>query len=203
MSEIERRRELFSKGGSGLLLPIGGRIFYDDGDNGAEYKFYDINNNEITDISISGLANAVSYKIKGEPTKDRFYAFNNDLRTSIYWGYYGTTTGITANAIGSGKTNTQTILDRGVPTDYTPNIWGYIKECRDNLLNGCDDWFIASMAEQDKLRASGLVSWYGSQRVWSSVEYSSNFAYYWYSNRSFWDNNYKRNGLCAFAARAF
>ena len=103
-------------------LPIGGKIFYDAGDNGAIYTFYDSSGSVISDISISGLQNAVTYKVKGTPTKDRFYAvypkvLNNG--NSVYWGFYynadimdlGGNIVNTGTAIGTGKTATQAILN--------------------------------------------------------------------------------------------
>lgn len=209
------------RGNPAILKRVGGRIFYDDGDNGATYTFYDAREQVITTHSISALANAVWYTVKGTPTKDRFYVYDNtshkygdvDITNGVSarelkWGYYRTSTGVTANTIGSGKTNTQTILNMGVPTDYTPNIWGYIKDCRDNKLNKCDDWFVASEVEQDKLRESGLVTWYnksGDKHMWSSVEDTSSslpyYACYWRGSSWYYDG--KGSKGCTAAFRAF
>ena len=103
-------------------LPIGGAIFYDAGDNGATYTFYDSNGDVISDTSISGLQNAVSYKVSGTPTKDRFYAvYPTRLNGGdfVYWGFYrnadikssGGNIVNTGTAIGTGKTATQAILN--------------------------------------------------------------------------------------------
>lgn len=101
---------------------IGGKIFYDAGDNGATYTFYNSSGNVITDTSISGLQNAVSYRVEGIPTKDRFYVvFPNLLNSgeSVYWGFYynadiessyGNIVN-TGTGIGTGKTATQAILN--------------------------------------------------------------------------------------------
>ena len=101
---------------------IGGKIFYDAGNNGATYTFYNSSGKVITDTSISGLQNAVKYKIDGTPTKDRFYVvypsmLNNGNR--VYWGFYsnadikseGGNIVNTGTAIGTGKTATQAILN--------------------------------------------------------------------------------------------
>jgi len=202
------------------ILPIGGRIFYDNGDNGATYKFYDSSMNELTNQTVSGLANAVYYTVRGTVESDRWYVYDNTTHTDtiqgksvtftgglssdvLCGGYYNTTTGVTSNTIGSGKTNTQTVVNMGVPTDYTPNIWGYIKYCIDNRLNGCDDWFIASTAEQEQLRSSALVTWYNSNYIWASVEHSSTYASRWHYGNQYWSSGKKSIGFCAFACRSF
>ena len=103
-------------------IPIGGKIFYDAGDNGATYTFYDSNGSVINDTSISGLQNAVKYKVEGNPTKDRFYAVYPSMLDSgnnVYWGFYynadikssGGNIVNTGTAIGTGKTATQAILN--------------------------------------------------------------------------------------------
>ena len=103
-------------------MPIGGKIFYDAGDNGATYTFYDSNGNVINDTSISGLQSAVSYKVEGTPSFDRFYAVYPSILNSrypVYWGFYynadikssGGNIVNTGTAIGTGKTATQAILN--------------------------------------------------------------------------------------------
>ena len=104
-----------------LPKPIGGKIFYDAGDNGATYTFYDSNGNIINDTSISGLKNAVSYTVDGTPSSDRFYAVYPSMLNSgnVYWGFYynadikssGGNIVNTGTAIGTGKTATQAILN--------------------------------------------------------------------------------------------
>lgn len=102
--------------------PIGGKIFYDAGDNGAIYIFFDSNHNVISDTSISGLQNAVFYLRKGTPTKDRFYVAYPELLNSgnyMYWGFRhnadikesGGNIVNTGTAIGTGKIATQAILN--------------------------------------------------------------------------------------------
>ena len=105
-----------------LPKPIGGKIFYDAGDNGTTYTFYDSNGDVINDTSISGLQNAVSYTVDGTPSSDRFYAVYPSMLNSgnkVYWGFYynadikysGGNLVNTGTAIGTGKTATQAILN--------------------------------------------------------------------------------------------
>jgi len=184
---------------------VGGRVFYDNGGSN-NYTFYTQDGTVITDTSISGLANAYYYDKSGSGA-DRFYVFNNKLVESKIWGKYGTQIGSSGvppyrtNTIGSGKLNTQACLST---TGWESNsIFKYIIGCNNNSLNGCSDWFIASQAEQAKLIESGLVNWYSSKYIWSSVEDNSNRAYLWYYDYSGWYYYRKDNNFACFAARAF
>ena len=100
------------------LKPIGGVIYYDAGDNGQTYTFYDSNNNKIeyTGNSISELQNAKYYTVSGnraEGKGDRFFVVYNKLLYTeddkVYWGFYGTSSG-TYTTDCSGKINTATIV---------------------------------------------------------------------------------------------
>ena len=178
---------------------VGGRIFYDNGGSNT-YTFYTQDGTVITDTSISGLANAYYYDKSGSGA-DRFYVFNSNLQASRQWGKYGTSIGITRDGIGKGKTNTATALTQ---TGWESNsIFGYIIQCNNNSLSGCSDWFIASQAEQTKLRESGLVDWYSSNSIWSSVESDRDYAYYWRYAFSNWGFTVKGLNNACFAARSF
>ena len=194
---------------------IGGRIFYDDGDNGATYTFYDADMQEITYTDIASLENAVYYTVSGTPTKDRFYVYDNTTHTTggktatdglteeIYWGYNNITTDVISDTIGSGKTNTAQILAIEDTSSCSDSIFKYIKACNDEKLSGCSDWYIGSKAEQYKLRASNLVTWYSNTWIWSAVEFTKYRAYYWDYSISSWDNSYKDYTSCCFAQRSF
>mgnify|MGYP003301711216 CR=1 FL=1 len=180
-------------------LRVGGRIFYDNGSNGATYTFYD--SNIISTQTIAGLANAYYYTISGTPTKDRWYVYDSSTMSGL-WGYsaWGP---MTSNSIGSGKTNTATVLSKGTPANNY--AWKLIYDSRNNSLNGCNDWFCASMAEQDKLRASGLVDWYTKSRIWSSVDNAQATAMMWDYAYSYWGNGMDkiRTNALMFPARSF
>lgn len=180
--------------------------------------------------SVVGNPNVKYYSVTAAASGgDRFYVFDsttnktitidggsvrveNGLARSLQWGYYTKNTGVTANTIGSGKTNTRAILAMGVPTDYQPNIWAYVKYLRNNSINGCTDWFIPSKAELDALKTyAGYVSkkvpgtpnWFGTKFIWSSVEYDSYEACFWYYMYSCWDNSDKNNTYDVVAVRSF
>jgi len=196
-------------------LPVGGRIFYIHSDNGATYKFFDASYNEITTITVAGLANAKYYAIvSGTPSADKFYVYDstNGLATNMEWGARGTNVGSSGNpprinSIGSGKTNTAKCLSTSACfTPYTSGnttIWKYLRDSINaNSVGGCNDWFIGSRAEQDQLRSSGLVNWYSSNYIWSSVEYAADRAYFWLYRYSFWYyfNKDNQNGVVPFRA---
>ena len=197
-------------------LPIGGKIFYDDGDNGATYTFYNADKNEITYTDINSLDNAVYYTVDGSGSKDRFYVVASDfsksdydstygvnLGTSKYWGYYGITTSATTNTIGSGKTNTAKVLAITDTSQYaSDSIWEWLNDVNSNKYGGCDDWFIGSRAEYDALRETGKAgSLFDSEYLWSSVERASSRAYLWFYDDSEWIEYSENYGLNVVAFR--
>ena len=90
------------------------------------------------------------------------------------WGGYGTATGITATAIGTGLKNTNALLAMNLQsTDGTPTIWDALAEFRNTYG---DKWFIAS-------RDEGFESYkQGMSQMWTSSEYDSSNAYKTYEN---------------------
>lgn len=81
--------------------------------------------------------------------------------STFEWGGYGTATGITATAIGTGLTNTNSLIAMNLQsTDGTPTIWDAITEFRSTHS---DSWFVPSMYE--------LTS--NNTNAWSSSEYTS------------------------------
>ena len=100
-------------------------------------------------------------------------------RVAFEWGGYGTATGITATAIGTGLTNTNSLLAMNLKsTDGTPTIWDALKEFR--TANG-DRWFIPSVDEGIESFKQGMI------QMWTSSEYDSSNAYrtfdYHYSSK--------------------
>ncbi len=85
--------------------------------------------------------------------------------STFQWGGSGTATGITATEIGTGLTNTNSLIAMNLQsTDGTPTIWDAIKEFRNTHS---DSWFVPSMLE--------ITS--DSTNVWSSSEYSSTYTW--------------------------
>ena len=103
-------------------------------------------------------------------------------RLAFEWGGYGTATGITATAIGTGLTNTNSLLAMNLKsTDGTPTIWDALKEFR--TANG-DRWFIPSVDEGVESFKQGMI------QMWTSSEYDSSNAY-----RTFDYNYYSKKSI--------
>ena len=90
-------------------------------------------------------------------------------RLAFEWGGYGTATGITATAIGTGLSNTNSLIAMNLKsTDGSPTIWDALKEFR--TANG-DRWFIPSVDEGVESFEQGMI------QMWTSSEYDSSNAY--------------------------
>jgi hypothetical protein len=99
-----------------------------------------------------------------------------DQSTGIQWTNGGAfTTNTTDTTIGSGQTNTTTIISVQGEGNYAAQI------CDDLVLNGYSDWFLPSASElfeiQTNLVDHGLGNFTSSNPYWSSSEYSSNKAW--------------------------
>ena len=104
-----------------------------------------------------------------------------DLIISINWNNTGSTTsGITTGAngfaIGTGSSNTSTII---LPGNYGPNQSYAASLCR-LFYNGggYTDWSLPSLYElQELYNAKNIIGGFGNYKYWSSSEYSFNFAW--------------------------
>ena len=80
-------------------------------------------------------------------------------KSTFQWGGYGTATGITATSIGTGLTNTNSLIAMNLQSsDGTPTIWDALKEFRSKYGNR---WFIASLDESSLYK--GYVYWTSSE----------------------------------------
>ena len=91
------------------------------------------------------------YKVLTAGSKDKYYVYHDEIYTSSRWGKYGTTTGATGTAIGTGKSNTTTLLATDAVT-RSNTIWYKLQQIRNASTGGCDDWFIPSKDEVEALR---------------------------------------------------
>lgn len=189
-------------GGGANSLPLGGKIFYiDSSDNGATYHFYDESGSEIEGwTDIASLADAVSYSVEGEPTADKFYVYYPTKFDSLQWWDNKTTTHNTkGTAIGTGKTNTATVMSLTLPSSGT--IWNKLSDVITST--GIDDWFVPSRGEIDKFKEADFESWArssGGSYLWSSTEYTAPNAYFYFQR---WQWEPKTTNLSVFFARAF
>jgi len=99
-------------------------------------------------------------------------AATSDQSAGIQW-YNGSyiTTGATGTALGTGNTNTNTIVYAQGGGSYAAKL------CYDLVLNGYSDWYLPSKDELAKLYLNrAAVGGFVGARYWSSSEFSSDYA---------------------------
>lgn len=200
-------------------LFVGGKLFHIvDGDNGAEYHFYDAYGNELEDVQVGDEPYA--YTVTGTPSADKYYAFHKSAFTSKRWTYYKDGAYVynslgTQDGIGKGKTNTNIVLaaDQGAyvtdNSNGTATIWYSLQQMNLGNIGNCNDWFVPSKAELEKLRTAvdrdgnPLTTLFSNTYIWSSFVSSAQSAWFWHSTGQYWHNANKSNGYALVAARAF
>ena len=192
---------------------VGGTIFYIDSSADGVYEFYDINGELISNVAVGDKP--YSYKVITPGSKDKYYILHDELYDSLGWTYYKNSSYVytslgTGTAIGTGKSNTATVLaaDDGAyvtaNSNGYPTIWYKLQQTRDAFTGGNNDWFIPSRYEAEEVRKAGLMeSGFKNKYIWSSSESSSQYASYWNSNTQVWNYYNKNNNLSVFFARAF
>ena len=142
--------------------PVGGTIFYIDDTADGVYEFYDTGGNIIENIQVGDKPYA--YKAVTPGTKDKYYVYHDELYNNLRWTYYKDGayvfefTGASGTSIGSGKTNTETVMTKDSGAYITadsnglPTIWYRLQQVRNTKVSGCDDWFVPSMNEIEELR---------------------------------------------------
>lgn len=99
----------------------------------------------------------------------------SDQGTEVEWGGEGTTTGATGTAIGTGNSNTTTIVGVLGAGSYAARI------CYDLELGGYSDWFLPSKDELNKMYTElkqHSVGDFADEWYWSSSEEDENFAWF-------------------------
>lgn len=187
--------------------PLGGAIFYIDDTADGEYEFYDAEGNVISSVAVGD--SPAMYKVLTPGTKDKYYVCNTTLYPNSRWTYYKNGNYVynslgTGTAIGTGKTNTATVMsaDDGayIASDANgyPTIWYQLQQTR--ATTGCNDWFIPSKNEMDAVRTAGIIP-FSNKYIWSSSESVSSHAWGWYS--SAWNGSTKGDDYSVFFVRAF
>lgn len=123
--------------------------------------------------------------------------FNHSPGTFGYeWGGYGTETGITATAVGTGLSNTNALIEMNLQPNESGwwVIWDKVNEFRQSHS---DKWFVPSKDElnlvyENRSNLSNL-SFNTKYYYWSSSEHSSYFAWYQFFNSGNQNNNNKNN----------
>ena len=209
-------------------FPVGGTIFYIDDTADGIYEFFDAEGNPIKNVQVGDRP--YYYRVIKKGAKDKYYVYHDEVYDNLRWtyckdkGYVYESLG-TSNDIGSGKTNTEKVMakDNGVyitaNSNEFPTIWYQLQQIRNAKADGCDDWFIPSKDEVEKLRLvikSGIIaggavarssyveSVFANKWVWSSSEHSSrSTTWYWSCLSQSWSDFTKDYDFSVFFARAF
>ena len=210
---------------------VGGTIFYIDDTSQEEVEFFDQHGEIMEDVGVGSRPFAYQVITPDPNGKKKYYVFYPQLWGSKRWTWYDTESDPenpsyvyeslgTTNAIGSGKTNTDLVMAADSGKYVTDNsngvatIWYIIKQMRDGLYGGCDDWFVGSRAELDELRKFmaanptvlaelGITNWFSSSYIWSSAENSAQYAWFWNYNSQDWNSYYKYISYSVCGVRAF
>lgn len=217
-------------GASGLpadAKPVGGTIFYIDGIANGIYEFFGADGSVIENVRVGDKPYA--YRVVSGGTRDKYYVYHDELyegRWTYYkdWARVHEFLGTSSANRSSGKTNTEKVMtkDNGAyitaDSDGLPTIWYQLQQARLAKAGGCDDWFVPSASEAERLReaivlgsvAGGTIagSSYGdsafySKRLWSSSESSSQSAWVWSCYGENWLGSYKDYSYPVFFTRAF
>ena len=128
-------------------------------------------------------------------------AATTDQHTNIQW-CTGTCqlTNANATAPGSGKTNTEKIVQLQKDINYAANI------CDKLVHNGYDDWYLPSKDELNYLfiqKEAGRVGNFLEEEYWSSTESNADRAWLENMGNGSTHAEIKINGCCIRAIRAF
>ena len=206
---------------------VGGTIFYIDDTADGVYEFFDANGSLINGVDVGDAPYA--YKVVTSGTKDKYYVYHDELYDNLRWTYYKDgayvleSTG-TSTSIGSGKTNTETVMTKdsgayiAADSNGFPTIWYQLQQVKDAKVGGCDDWFVPSVYEVNELRSAiksgkitgGIIagssykeSVFSNKWLWSSSDYSAKYSWYWGFHNQSWCYSYKNYNNSVFFVRAF
>jgi hypothetical protein len=90
--------------------------------------------------------------------------------------YNPTLIGVSATAIGSGKTNTDQIVAVQGPSGQGAHAYAAAM-CNDLVVNGYDDWFLPSLSELEKMNPNHAAIGLTGIGYWSSSEYDATSAW--------------------------
>ena len=210
MSSIQR--DAISSPALGLIVccnncSVKGQMQYFDGTSWVDM----IGNAAISGLNIGTLfqGGQIAYILQsGDPGYDPnklhgLIAATTDQSSGIRWwnGIYKTT-GATGTAIGTGLSNTNSIITSQGAT-YTSYAAGL---ARAYTGGGFTDWYLPSKDELAKLYSMRMLGYGGflsTSYYWSSTENTSDYAWYNYFSSGFQENNSKSNTNYVRAVRAF
>lgn len=126
-------------------------------------------------------------------------AATQDQSNGLQW-YNGTyiTTGASGTAIGTGNTNTNSIVSAQGSGSYAAKL------CSDLTLNSYSDWYLPSKDELDKLYTNkAAIGGFTTNTYWSSTETANNTAYSQYFSTGSQLSEFKSYTYFIRAVRAF
>lgn len=177
---------------------VGGTIFYIDDKADGVYEFYDVNGNVVKNVQVGDRPYA--YKVISPGSRDKYYVYHDELFKNLSWTYAGDreydayVAADTAACMYSGKANTDRVMTRSHKTclvaipNKPPTIWYQLQQMNDAKVGGCNDWFIPSIFEIEKLMlavqegnitggtvagSSYVDSVFATRYIWSSTEAAS------------------------------
>ena len=206
---------------------VGGTIFYIDDTADGVYEFLDVYGNVIENVQVGDRPHY--YRVMEKGSRDKYYVYHDKLYDNLKWtrskGYdYVYESLNTSKALGLGRINTETVMtkDNGAyvaeNSNGSPTIWYQLQQMNDARVGGCDDWFVPSVYEIEKLRKailSGSVT--GGKIAGRSYE-TSVFSHTWLHSSSeafdetiwtwshysqYWFSDSKSDEASVFFTRAF
>lgn len=175
--------------------------------DGSVWRNYDGTSAQtIVAIGDSYYGGIVAYILQsGDPGYDAniqhgLVAAPSDQSTSMKWANTNAATGATGTAIGTGNTNTNTIVSVLGAGSYAAKL------CYDLVLGGYSDWYLPSQDELYKLYLNKVaIGGFSSSFYWSSTEYYSDtmMALYLPFNTGSSNAIYKANTFYVRAIRSF
>ena len=209
------------------VKPVGGTIFYIDDTADGEYQFFDTWGNLLENVRVGDRP--YYYKVIKKGSKDKYFVYYDEVFDKLRWTYcegnnYVHESLSTSKNTGSGKTNTEIVMekDSGIYTtpdsNRLPTIWHRLQQVRSDKGTGCNDWFVPSIDELELLRLAiksgsvtgGIVagssynkSIFNNKWLWSSSEFLSQRAWYWHHVHQCWDGGNKGLDSSVIFTRAF
>ena len=209
------------------VKPVGGTIFYIDDTADGEYQFFDTWGNLLESVQVGDRP--YYYKVIKKGSKDKYFVYYDEVFDKLRWTYYEDNDYVheslnTSKNTGSGKTNTEIVVekDSGIYTtpdsNRLPTIWHRLQQVRSDGGTGCDDWFVPSIDELELLRLAiksrsvtgGIIagssynhSVFNNKWLWSSSEFLSRRAWYWHHVHQCWDGGNKGLDSSVIFTRAF
>lgn len=208
-------------------FPVGGTIFYIDDTSDGVYEFFDVQGNVIGNVQVGDRP--YYYRVIERGSRDKYYVYHDKVYDTLKWTYskdydYVYESLNTSNALGLGKINTEIVMTRdngayiAENSSGHPTIWYRLQQIRSAKAGGCNDWFVPSISEMEKLRKavesravsggkiagrSYKTSVFNHMWLCSSSETFDETVWTWNHYSQYWFNDTKYDECSVFFIRAF